>query len=180
MKITDEKRYDKAKKELDKKPQSKAKICELLKEALEKGNIRGTVQEVKLSELKNLEIPKTKIDNLNSMLFIQFTRNGYIAVVGAGNDCVKNPLYNKRGKTGEILARLREKDASYKFEFDVDSVIVVLLENVESRGYNKASSILRCRNGLEQYIGEYLESNEVPILNYYQHWNYRKSVKEYD
>lgn len=141
--------------------------------------INGKPEIVELCHIEKIQIPKTIKDNRDSVIFIQFTKSGHVAVVGAGKDYVSNPLYSGRESTARIIENLRNLNGKSKyddFQLDVDSVIIIPIENLESLGYNKASTILKSRNGVEQYIGEYLAKKGVAILNYYQHWNYSKSI----
>ena len=153
-------------------------ICKLVNNALKEKDISGEAQIVQLCDVNKYTIPKTSIDKKDSLIFIQFSKRGHVAVVGAGKDFVYNPLYNGKTSTARVMDELRCKKSSEDYQFDVDSIIMVLLNDLDAIGYNKASTILKSRNGVEQFIGEYLSKNNVGILNYYQHWNYSKSVFE--
>jgi hypothetical protein len=157
MRISLEERINKAIEESSKKPKSKDEICNLVKEAIKIKEIYGKPEIVELCNIKKFQIPKTIKDNKDSVVFIQFSKSGHVAVVGAGKDYVAHPLYRGRERTAIIMENLRKRSNYVDFQFDVDSVIIIPIENLESWGNNIASSILKSRNGVEQYIGEYLE-----------------------
>ena len=178
---TIEERIDKALEESEKTPVSKEYVCSFVKQALDEMEIEGNVQIVHIKDIEDDKIPRTKRGDCDSVIFIQFSQSGHVAVVGAGKDYVSNPLYCGRESTPVIMEQLREKKGGSgceDFKFDVDSVILVTLDNLTSEGYNHADKVLESRNGIEQYIGEYLAQHDVAILNFYQHWNYNKSIFE--
>jgi len=104
--------------------------------------------------------------------FIQFTRDGYVVVVGAGYDYGR-PNSNLNSK---ILKKVG-KEWSNK-------AVLIYVKNLRptknrcGAGPDKhTDNILQCRNGVEMYIGEYLLKSGVPILNKYSHVNYTYSSK---
>jgi hypothetical protein len=183
MRIPMGKRIEKAQEESMKNVSeyTKEKVLNYVKEALKDEYICGKPKIVQMKDIDKIEINRTKDGKCDSVLFIQFTKSGHIAVVGAGKDYVKNPLIKSKKGTPRILEELRNesgnKEDYEKFQFDVDSIIIIPIENLKSRGLNNATSIMKARNGVEQYIGEYLADKKgIPVLNYYQHWNYSKSI----
>ena len=107
--------------------------------------------------------------------FIQFTRDGYVVVVGAGHD-YRRPNGNLNSK---ILKKVG-KEWSNK-------AILIYVKNLRptkkhcGAGPNQyTDNILQCRNGVEMYIGEYLLKAGIPILNKYSHRNYNYSEEDWD
>lgn len=99
--------------------------------------------------------------------FIQFTKEGYVVVVGAGHDYGRP----KNNLNTRILKGVG-KEWSNK-------VIIIYVQNLRptmgrcGAGPNQyTDNILQCRNGVEMYIGEYLLKAGIPILNKYSHRNY--------
>lgn len=153
-------------------------ICSLVKQALAEKKIAGIVSLEKMDNIEKFDIPKAK-DDSDSLVFIQFSRSGHIAVVGAGKDYKKNPLYYCPKGTPLILKTMRDRNIGNDytdFQFDVEEVIMIAIKDLDSKGNNKASELFKSRNAVEQYIGEYLVKKGIPILNYYQHWNFNNSV----
>ena len=101
------------------------------------------------------------------IIWITFTNSGHVAVVGAGTDI--NFSKSKRYGTWWLIDQLNKNIDWYK-----ESVIVVPIEglNKESNGIKNVDNVLKCRNGVEHYIGECLMSFNIPILNYFSHRNY--------
>ena len=104
--------------------------------------------------------------------FIQFTKDGYVVVVGAGYDYGRA----KGNLNASILKRVN-KEWSNK-------AILIYVKNLRptkkrcGAGPNQyTDNILQCRNGVEMYIGEYLLKAGIPILNKYSHVNYTYSSK---
>jgi len=107
--------------------------------------------------------------------FIQFTKDGYVVVVGAGYDYGRP----KGNLNASILKRVN-KEWSNK-------AILIYVKNLRptkkrcGAGPNQyTDNILQCRNGVEMYIGEYLLKAGIPILNKYSHRNYNYSEEEWE
>lgn len=107
--------------------------------------------------------------------FIQFTKAGYVVVVGAGYDYGR-PKSNLNARILEGVG----KDWSNK-------AILIYVKNLRptkkhcGAGPNQyTDNILQCRNGVEMYIGEYLLKAGIPILNKYSHRNYNYSEDEWE
>lgn len=107
--------------------------------------------------------------------FIQFTRDGYVVVVGAGYDYGRP----KSNLNARILDGV-DKEWSNK-------AILIYVKNLRpiknrcGAGPDKhTDNILQCRNGVEMYIGEYLLKAGIPILNKYSHRNYNYSEEEWE
>lgn len=104
--------------------------------------------------------------------FVQFTKDGYVVVVGAGYDYGR-PKSNLNARILEGVG----KDWSNK-------AILIYVKNLRptkkhcGAGLNQyTDNILQCRNGVEMYIGEYLLKAGIQILNKYSHVNYTYSSK---
>ena len=107
--------------------------------------------------------------------FIQFTKDGYVVVVGAGHDYGR-PKSNLNAK---ILDGV-DKEWSNK-------AILIYIKNLRpTMGRYGAGpdqytdNILQCRKGVEMYIGEYLLKAGIPILNKYSHRNYNYSEEDWE
>ncbi|WP_455520945.1 hypothetical protein [Parvimonas micra] len=106
--------------------------------------------------------------------FIKFTSDGYVVVVGAGYDY--GISMNDRYLNVKIIKKLGKNWS--------DNAILIFVKGIKTvkgrRGSGKAGCehILQCRNGVEMYLGEYLLTNEVPILNLDSHKNYSKKYFE--
>ncbi|WP_090481431.1 hypothetical protein [Pseudobutyrivibrio sp. JW11] len=85
--------------------------------------------------------------------------------MGAGADI----RFSYKTTTGMILDHLNEK-------WDKQKLILITFKDLKAVGLKGCTNVLECRNGIENYIGEYLSKQGVPILNYYQHWNYKKEI----
>lgn len=99
--------------------------------------------------------------------FIQFTRDGYIVVVGAGYD------YGRpKGNLNATILKEVDKEWSNK------AILIFIngLRPVEGHRFTGPDEcckhILQYRNGVEMYIGEYLVKAGIPILNKYSHRNF--------
>lgn len=102
--------------------------------------------------------------------FIKFTSDGYIVVVGAGYDY--GISMNENYLNVKIIKELGKSWSDYAI-----LIFVKGIKPVNGRfGAGKADCkhILQCRNGVEMYLGEYILTNEMPILNLYSHKNYSK------
>ncbi len=173
IKPTLEERINKAKEQAENVPRKKSEILKLIKDSLTEINKIIDIEAVPcIVEFKNVKYDRMpKIQNKwTSLIFIQFTKSGHIAVVGAGEDISLS--YNST--TGKILNALIGIDKEYKW--DTESLIIIPIIGLKSIGLKGINNVLECRNGIENYIGNYLSLKGVPILNYYQHWNYKKEI----
>lgn len=107
--------------------------------------------------------------------FIQFTKDGYVIVVGAGHDYGRS----KNNLNARILDGVDKKWSN--------KAILIYVKNLRpTMGRYGAGpdqytdNILQCRNGVEMYIGEYLLKAGLPILNKYSHRNYNYSEEDWD
>lgn len=116
---------------------------------------------IKLIEV-DLKNGKTYRNEIGECLFIQFTTDGYIVVVGAGHDY--GLTENERYLNVKIIKHLK-KEWSTK---------AILLLSRSGAGVSGCDHILQCRNGLEMYLGECLIKEGLPILNEYSHKNYSR------
>ena len=107
--------------------------------------------------------------------FIQFTKDGYVIVVGAGHDYGRH-----NGNLNSKILKKVGKEWSNK-------AILIYVKNLRptkkhsGAGPDKhTDNILQCRNGVEMYIGEYLLKAGLPILNKYSHRNYNYSEEDWE
>ncbi len=116
-------------------------------------------------------------NNKKENFFIEFTSDGDVVVVGAGNDY--GFPQNSKNLNWSIISKLNKHWA--------DQIIIIEVEGLRptvgrsgSGPDDKCTSVLQCRNGVEMYIGEYLLEQKIPILNKYQHRNYNYSHEEWN
>lgn len=123
-------------------------------------------------------------DKMDECFFIQFTKDGFVIVVGAGYDFgiieydkqLDIQQLNDKPLNVQILKTVNKRCSSRAVLVFVKGLRPV--ENHKNVGpETKGQNILHCRNGLEMYIGEYLLKKGVPILNKYSHVNYTYSSK---
>lgn len=168
-----DKRIEFAELERCKEPVDKTNIIEIIKQCLSDCGIDGEI--ITLNPLndkidyKDIQ-KKSGIKKEHHIIWLEFVKGGHVAVVGAGKD-IGFPTNLKQG-TSAILAGIKdvEWDKSYVLLIAVKGLSEesVGLKNLDKFG----NSILRCRNGVEHLIGEWLHEKNVPILNYFQHLNY--------
>jgi hypothetical protein len=123
-------------------------------------------------------------DRKDECFFIQFTKDGFVLVVGAGYDfgIIENyeQLDYQQLKDKPLNVQILNK-VNKRCSTKAILVFVKGLRPVEKHKNvgpeTKEHNILHCRNGLEMYIGEYLLKIGVPILNKYSHVNYTYSSK---
>ena len=121
-------------------------------------------------------------DRKDECFFIQFTKDGFVLVVGAGYDfgIIENyeQLDYQQLKDKPLNVQILNK-VNKRCSTKAILVFVKGLRPVDKHRYvgpeTKEQNILHCRNGLEMYIGEYLLKVGVPILNKYSHVNYTYS-----
>lgn len=124
---------------------------------------------------------KRSVNEKGECFFIQFTDDGYVVVVGAGYDYGMSK--NDRCLNVKIINKLDKKWSN--------KAILVFVKGIKpvkghcGEGPDDCKHLLQCRNGVEMYLGEYIE-RKIPILNLYSHKNYhiysseewRKIVRE--
>lgn len=140
----------------------KEEVLKAVTQCLKEEMINGKASKIKCEEVDYSKMPVDKERKRTSLIFIQFTENGHIAVVGAGEDISFSYNY----ATGSILKEIGE-------EWDKEELIVITIEDLESVGLKNVTNVLRCRNGMENYVGDYLVTHGFPVLNNDQHWNYK-------
>jgi len=166
-------RIEKSKEELKNPPVCMYEVENIINKGLKEVNIKGRA--------KLIELPKEGIDYKEIMsdygtnaethlIWIQFTNSGHVAVVGGGKDI----SYSKKRGTGRII------DSLEGIDWCTTHLIIVPIKNLntKSNGIKCVDNVLRCRNGVEHFIGEYLIKESVPILNFYSHKNYSKEFWE--
>ena len=141
-------------------------ICNLLEKALNDKNIVGTILKMKPKEVNYEQIKEKYGTNKSSdIIFIQFTKDGHVAVLGAGKDMSFSKNISGTN-TWRIISAIE------RVEWNDEMVIIIPIRYIKDCKIKKGDSILAYRNGIEQYLGDYLLSKGVPILNCYQHKNY--------
>lgn len=155
-----EERQNKAKEQYKCSITDKNTVCKIVEEALDEKNIKGEILEINPKELDYKKVT----DGSSHIIFIQFTTSGHIAVVGAGRDISFSK--NKSYGTWRIISAIDG------VEWDDKYVIVIPIQNIKNYRIKKDENILSYRNGVEHYLGDYLLSKKIPILNYFQHKNY--------
>ncbi len=170
-------RVKKAQAELDKTGVDPQKILGMVSKCLKEKGIKGEAKFIKPQSINYKGIGKDYGTNGEGhIIWIEFVKKRdvagkddkrkYVAVVGAGKD-IGFPQKGATG-TGFIFSKLLD------IEWDKTQVIIIPVKDLdgESYGLKNVDNILKCRNGVEHCIGEYLIKEGVPILNYYQHKNY--------
>lgn len=163
-------RFNKALEETKKETVPVNKICDLTKSFLKSigiGTIDNPIYENPLPFDYQKMKEEFKLDDERDIVWIKFTKDGYIGVVATSNDINFNyPSgendYDKKDKkkdkwifnTSGILVRKLNK------EWDESFVLVFPLIGI-SDGY--------VRGDIEEAIGNMLIENNVPILDYYSH-----------
>ena len=164
-------RKKEAKRQNDGDAKAKEYICEILEKALDEiarkteNNVKGKVLLKKPEEIDYEQIKEEyNTNDASHIIFIQFTKKGHVAVVGAGKDM----SFSKKVSRGTwaIISAIED------VEWDNESVIVIPISNIKNCRIKQGDNILTYRNGVEHYLGDYLLKNEIPILNRYQHKNY--------
>lgn len=96
---------------------------------------------------------KYKQKDKDDIIWIKFTTDGFISVIGTGCDIYFTDYAKKNTTAGRILQSLNK-------EWDDSSVFIFPLINIP-KGLN--------RSDIESGIGNYLISKGVPILDFYSH-----------
>lgn len=171
-----DKRVIKAQEKLDKIVPQKSKVRKILSKCLKEKGISGEVITINplLEKIDYKKISETYGTNGEGhIIWVQFVISGHVAVVGAGKD-IGFPKNENRG-TWMILSKLSN------VEWDRTEVVIIPIRELDMNSYGlkyihkHGNNILKCRNGVEHCIGEYLIEKGVPILNYYQHRNYSEA-----
>lgn len=126
----------------------------------------------KTIELDYKEIQKDNELNCdNHLIWMKFTKDGYLGIVAASNDCNFDFPLDKSDYNETDNGKVKNRSNSWKYatsgiivsmlgkEWDEDFILVFPLRNI-SNGM---------RNDIECGIGQYLIENDVPILDYYSH-----------
>lgn len=154
------------------------KIKEILSECLKEQKIDGTI--LHFDTLSCINYSKIhaeyQTNAIGHIIWLQFTKQGHIAVVGAGKD-IGFPVNAKSG-TSYILKKVN-------LEWDKSNIIIIAIKNLDNKSVGLKNiktfnnNVLKCRNGVEHYIGDYLITQNIPIINFYQHKNYSKHFWEH-
>lgn len=145
-------------------------VMQQVETCLEKlSEIRGYNNEKIEYEIVAADLTQKQPDKDGECFFIQFTKDGYVVVVGAGYDygISQNDKY-----LNVKIINILDKEWSNK-------AILVFVKGIKpvkghcGAGHETCECLLQCRNGIEHYLGDYLLKNGIPILNCCQHKNYR-------
>jgi len=164
-----EERIQKAREEFSRPFVEVDEIVKILSCCLKDNSIDGDIM-IYESLSKNIDykdiMRKYNTNGEGHIIWLEFVEKGHVAVVGAGKD-IGFPRNEKRG-TWSILSKI------LNIEWDTSKVIIIPIRglDVSSVGIKNVDNVLKCRNGVEYCIGQYLIENNIPILNYYQHINY--------
>lgn len=95
----------------------------------------------------------THIDDKRDIVWIKFTTDNYISVIGTGCDISFSDWVKKHTNAGLINQHLKK-------EWDDSFVLIFPLKNIPDN---------LNRSDIESGIGNYLIYNKVPILDFYSH-----------
>lgn len=172
-------RYNKAQKEVMKKTIDKEEIIKYVNDLLKTvgiAEVNTPIMELSEINYKTLK-EKYELDNERDIVWIKFTKDGFVGCIAVGNDInfqipsnsseydnvetkyneyekvwIKVWIYNSSG----ILIHKLNK------EWDESFVLVFPLKGLKESGY--------CRHDIEMAIGNYLSKGKnVPIIDYYSH-----------
>lgn len=107
----------------------------------------------KKSQKRRIDYAKIYPENKQDIVWIKFTTDGIISVIGTGCDIYFTDETQKSTSSGCINQKLG-------LEWDEDVVLIFPLKNIP-KGLN--------RSDIESGIGNYLISKGVPILDFYSH-----------
>ena len=153
-------------------------VAEIISEGLDEKKIDCELYKVDLKESdRRLRDWRNEIKGKKKKtIFIAFTKSGHVACVGAGGDLCFPDIdksLNKSPKTPKILYHIKEeyqikkeyREDDFPWEWDKDRFIVIYLDEIVKVSKTEVDNILKCRDGVEFFIGELLLENRVPILN---------------
>lgn len=177
----DRERFDLAKKQKDKQPISTSQIIKLINELLESIGIKP-IDEIE-AKMKPSEVNYGKIKESyhladeRDIVWLKFTKSGHIGVVAVSNDIgfdipQDKSEYNDKIKVYNKFKKIYED----KWKYTSSGILVhsvnekwdesfVLVFPLESNGMHCPYN----RHEIETAIGNYLENNNVPIIDYYSH-----------
>ena len=107
----------------------------------------------KKTETRRFIYSKINKENKEDIIWIKFTKDNYISVIGTGCD-IYFTEYTKNNTTAGLIIQ------ALGLEWDDSEVLVFPLNNIPY-GLN--------RSDIESGIGNYLISKGVPILDFYSH-----------
>lgn len=162
-------RYEEAKKQLSKKPTSIDEIIKLVNDYLIKVDIKVSEKNLydeinKLSDLYKCIKEKENLNNKRHIIWMKFTKDGYLGVVAKGADInfqipeSEKEYDNKKGSrweyntSGIIIHKLKK-------EWNEEFVLIFPLPDVNNK----------IAREMEKKIGDYLIENNVAILDFYSH-----------
>ena len=104
----------------------------------------------------NIIKDKFQLDCANDIIWLKFTKDGYLGVVADSFDI----NYNYNNTSGKLLKKLNPEK-----EWDDSFVIIIpITPEIKNNKYT--------RKQIETAIGEFLIDNDVPIIDYYSHNNF--------
>lgn len=177
----DRERFDLAKEQKDKPIISISEIIKLVNDLLESVGIKAIEEKhakMNPAEVNYDELVKTyHLADKRDIVWLKFTKSGHVGVVASSNDIqfdipIDESEYNSRIKVYNKFKKCYEEVWKYTTsgilvhsvneEWDENFVLVFPLEsNGKLCRYN--------RHEIEIAIGNYLERNNVPIIDYYSH-----------
>ena len=134
-------------------------ICKLIDDFLQKIEIKSeciAIKGVDILLLLNYEVIKRqyKLQRQSDIVWLRFTDDGYLGVVGSSNDI----NFDKDTNSYKIINHIGCK-------WDENKIIIVPLPDITDR-YE--------RELIEKMIGNYLIDRNVPIIDYYSHMGFKK------
>lgn len=177
----DKERFNLAKKQKEKPPIAVSDIIKLVNELLESVGIK-TIDEKNAkmdpNEVNYDELMETyHLGDQRDIVWLKFTKSGHVGVVASSNDIgfdipqdaaeynIKIKEYNKFKRCYEDKWKYTTSGIlvhSVNEQWDESFVLVFPLESNET-------SCRYSRHEIEIAIGNYLEKNNVPIIDYYSH-----------
>ena len=83
-------------------------------------------------------------------------------IYDSSRNTTHNEKFQRRIYIGKVSCYWRN------IEWDASKVIIIPIRglDVSCVGIKNVDNVLKCRNGVEHCIGQYLIENSIPILNY--------------
>ncbi|MGL5479316.1 MAG: hypothetical protein ACRDCB_09790 [Clostridium sp.] len=109
--------------------------------------------ELKKRDIRRIEYSNINKENKEDIVWIKFTKDNYISVIGTGCD-IYFTEYCKNNTTAGLINK------ALGLEWDDSEILIFPLIDIQ-KGLN--------RSDIESGIGNYLISKGVPILDFYSH-----------
>ncbi len=173
-------RYNKAKSEITKPIVSREKTIELVNNILKAANLKDIENPIfyNPSDIDYKKLKKDyELDEVRDIVWIKFTKSGFVGVVAMGND-INFDIPQNSDDYDKKIRKFNKYKKEYKLvwkhtssgilvhklgqEWDESFVLIFPLSKLkDSCNYS--------RHQIEVAIGNYLIDNEVPIIDYYSH-----------